>query len=62
MYDNSPNGQYQYNPIELFLRGETKQRIHVDPTLTIVVLASHDKRPHRDVWGISSLDILWGQI
>jgi len=60
MYDNSPNGQC--NPIELFLRGETKERIHMDSTLTIIVLASHDKRTHRDIWGISSLDILGGQI
>lgn len=34
----------------------------MDPTLIIVVLTSHHKRTHRDVWEISPLDILRGQI
>jgi hypothetical protein len=60
MYENSPNGQC--NQMQLFVREDTKERVNMDPALTVVVLASHDKRTHRDVWGISPLDILRGQI
>jgi len=60
MYENSPNGQC--NPIQLFLREDTKECVNMDPTLIVVILASHDKRTHRDVRGISPLDILRGQI
>ena len=48
--------------MELFVREHAKESFHMNPTLIIVVLTSHHKRTHRDVWGISLLDILRGQI
>lgn len=49
-------------PIELFPREYTKDRIHVEPRLISIVLASHDERAHRDVSGIISFNIFRSQI
>ena len=50
------------NPIELFSRENTKDRIHADRRLVAVVLTSHDERTHRDAGGIISFNILRSQI
>jgi hypothetical protein len=60
VFDDSPNNKMY--PIELFPRECTKERIHLDPKLFAVVLASHDERTHGDVGGIVSFDILRSQI
>ncbi len=48
--------------LKLFPREYIKDRIHVDPKLLAVVLASHDERTHRDVGGIISFNIFRSQI
>ena len=44
------------------MREDAKASVHMNPTLINVVLAPHHKRTHRDVWEISPLDIIRGQI